>query len=74
MTIGYGDVTPRTDMGKIAIACYAIFVVNVMAVLLEPAREYLERMCRIPTTPKTSEVSEPAAAVTEKGKKSKKKD
>lgn len=45
-TIGYGDVTPSTNIGKIAIAFYAVFVVNVVSGLLQPARALLERLCR----------------------------
>ena len=49
-TIGYGDLAPSSNVGKIAVALYAIASVNVMAILLEPARRYLELFCR--TKPK----------------------
>ena len=45
-TIGYGDVTPSSDMGKIAVALYAIVVINVMSVLIQGPRRFLERLCR----------------------------
>ncbi|EEC50899.1 predicted protein [Phaeodactylum tricornutum CCAP 1055/1] len=41
-TIGYGDVTPSTDAGKIAVAFYAICAIPVVAGLMEPARVLLE--------------------------------
>lgn len=44
-TIGYGDIGPKTDMGKIATAVYAILVVNVVSALLEPAKGFLSRLC-----------------------------
>jgi hypothetical protein len=46
-TIGYGDMTPATDLGKIAVAIYAIVAVNVVVALLVPARQYLEGFCRV---------------------------
>ena len=46
-TIGYGDVTPHSDVGKILVALYAILVINVMGGLLQPARRVLESLCRI---------------------------
>lgn len=44
-TIGYGDIGPKTDEGKIATALYAILVVNVVGAVLEPARNFLSRFC-----------------------------
>lgn len=44
-TQGYGDVTPSTNEGKIAVAMYAILVSNVVGGLLQPARVYLESLC-----------------------------
>jgi Ion channel len=62
-TIGYGDETPKSDLGKILVALYAILVVNVMAVLLQPSKDFFERLCR------------PAPALPEAGvKKADKKD
>jgi len=47
-TIGYGDISPVSDLGKLAVACYAILVVNVVAAgLLMPARLYLESLCHV---------------------------
>jgi hypothetical protein len=53
-TIGYGDRAPATNSGKVAVALYAMLVVNVMALVLAPAREFLEGLCRVavPTTEK----------------------
>ena len=45
--IRYGDFTPKSDMGKLAVAGYAIMVVNVMAGLLKPSRIFLENLCRV---------------------------
>ena len=39
--------TPATDLGKIAVAIYAIVAVNVVVALLVPARHYLDGVCRI---------------------------
>lgn len=47
-TIGYGDKTPSSDMGKVFVALYAIFAVQVMAGLLEPAKRALESLCHSP--------------------------
>jgi hypothetical protein len=47
-TIGYGDLTPATDMGKMLVALYALLVVNVMGALLETGKEYLLRFCMLP--------------------------
>ena len=47
-TIGYGDLTPSSSVGKIAVAMYAIMIVNAMAVLLEPGRNLLAQLCRGP--------------------------
>jgi hypothetical protein len=44
-TIGYGDVTPASDLGKIAVACYAMMVIPVVSLLLEPCRIFLENLC-----------------------------
>jgi hypothetical protein len=43
----YGDYTPKTDIGKVAVAAYAIAVVNVVAGLLKPGRMFLEDICRV---------------------------
>jgi hypothetical protein len=53
VTIGlrrYGDYTPKSDMGKLAVAGYAIMVVNVVAELLKPSRILLEDLCRVKAT------------------------
>jgi len=54
-TIGYGDATPKSDLGKVAVAVYAILVVNVVATLLQPGRRYLERLCRVPSAKRRAE-------------------
>lgn len=43
--ISYGDYTPKSDVGKLAVAGYALMAVNVMAGILKPSREYLENLC-----------------------------
>jgi hypothetical protein len=45
--IRYGDYTPKSDVGKLAVAGYAIMVVNVVAGLLKPSRIFLENLCRV---------------------------
>lgn len=47
----YGDVTPTSDEGKLAVAMYAILVTNVIGGLLQPARSYLESLCRDNSAP-----------------------
>jgi hypothetical protein len=47
--------TPVTDLGKIAIAIYAIVAVNVVVALLVPARQYLEGFCRVKEVAKYSD-------------------
>lgn len=44
----YGDLTPKSDVGKLAVAVYVVMVVNVVAGLLQPGRIYLEDLCRVP--------------------------
>jgi|TARA_B110000208_G_scaffold186703_2_gene243624 hypothetical protein len=41
-TIGYGDMSPKTDHGKIAAAFYALVAVNVVGALLDPCKEILQ--------------------------------
>ena len=41
-------------MGKLAVAGYAIMVVNVMAGLLKPSRVFLENLCHVTTTKTTA--------------------
>lgn len=51
-TIGYGNIVPRTDSGRIFVAIYAIMVCNVAAGVLDLGRVYLESFCRYPTPSK----------------------
>jgi hypothetical protein len=44
-TIGYGDLSPVTDNGKLAAAIYALVAVNVVGGLLEPAAGFLSQLC-----------------------------
>ena len=44
-TIGYGDFTPVTDWGKLAISAYVILAINVTGALLEPAKTFLMDIC-----------------------------
>ena len=51
-TIGYGDLVPQTDNGKLAGAFYALVAVNVVGGLLEPASGFLSQLCSVDTTKK----------------------
>jgi voltage-gated potassium channel len=44
-TIGYGDFTPNTDLGKLAVSIYVVLAINVTGALLEPAKVYLTELC-----------------------------
>ena len=44
-TIGYGDMSPSSDAGKIAAAIFAVLVINVTGGLLEPAASFLSSYC-----------------------------
>mmetsp|Transcript_17637 Transcript_17637/g.51349 ORF Transcript_17637/g.51349 Transcript_17637/m.51349 type:complete len:202 (-) Transcript_17637:136-741(-) len=70
-TIGYGDIGPKTDEGKIATALYAVLVVNVMGALLEPARNFLSQFCSTKRIDDVSEksVSDPPTKIAATSKK-----
>jgi hypothetical protein len=56
-TIGYGNLTPSTNLGKVGVSLYAILACNVLGGLLEPARSYFESFCqrkRIPQEASTA--------------------
>jgi len=42
----YGDVTPKSDLGRVVVAIYAVLVLNAVGGLLGVSREYLESFCR----------------------------
>jgi len=42
----YGDVTPKSDLGRTVVAIYAILVLNAIGGLLAVSKEYLESICR----------------------------
>jgi len=46
-TIGYGDIHPKTDAGKLAVALYAIVAINAVGSLLQPAKEVLHSLCKV---------------------------
>ncbi|CAB9510961.1 Ion channel [Seminavis robusta] len=77
-TIGYGDISPKSDAGKLAVALYALLAVNAVASLLEPAKDVLIEFCMVPpetrknvgTTDKV--VSTQAKSKNKKGKNKKK--
>jgi Ion channel len=46
-TIGYGDLTPKSDAGKIAVALYGVVGINVVAIILKPARDFFESFCHV---------------------------
>ena len=52
-TIGYGDITPSTDLGRLSLAIYAILVLNVMGGLLDITKNYLLRFCQNAKTKST---------------------
>jgi len=47
-TIGYGNITPSSDMGRFCLALYAIMICNVAAGLLDQMKVYLESFCYEP--------------------------
>ena len=47
-TIGYGDVTPASDMGKVLVACYCILAIPVGGMIIEPFVNYLVSLCSTP--------------------------
>ena len=51
----YGDITPRTDWGKLAVAAYAVVMCGVVGALLQPGREFLENLCRVKVAPSPPE-------------------
>jgi len=57
-TVGYGDLAPQSDVGKILVAIYALFAVNVVGALLEPAKEYLLAFCHVAKTKTKASLSE----------------
>jgi hypothetical protein len=65
--IRYGDYTPKSDVGKLAVAGYAIMVVNVIAGLLKPSRVFLENLCRV--TSKSDAIVKPTKLAEELTKK-----
>lgn len=54
-TIGYGEMTPSTEMGKILVAVYALMVVNVIGALLEDTKDMLVNWCAMQTPAVVSE-------------------
>eukprot|EP00521_Asterionellopsis_glacialis_P005982 CAMPEP_0195273042 /NCGR_PEP_ID=MMETSP0706-20130129/16200_1 /TAXON_ID=33640 /ORGANISM="Asterionellopsis glacialis, Strain CCMP134" /LENGTH=215 /DNA_ID=CAMNT_0040329409 /DNA_START=21 /DNA_END=668 /DNA_ORIENTATION=- len=52
-TIGYGDLTPQTDAGKLATALYALLAINVAGAFLQPAQDFLTTLCSTTTTTNT---------------------
>lgn len=53
-TIGYGNITPSSDLGRLFLAIYAIMCCNVAAGLLDHTKTYLESFCYELPTPKKS--------------------
>mmetsp|Transcript_5212 Transcript_5212/g.9563 ORF Transcript_5212/g.9563 Transcript_5212/m.9563 type:complete len:127 (+) Transcript_5212:3-383(+) len=47
-TLGYGDLEPKTNHGRIATALFALLAVNVIGGMLEPAKWYLSKLCTAP--------------------------
>jgi hypothetical protein len=44
-TIGFGDITPHSDAGKIAAAIMMVLTINVVGGLLQPAKSFLCTLC-----------------------------
>jgi hypothetical protein len=45
-TIGYGDVTPSSDAGRLGIALYILLSVNVIGMVLDVMKQHLLDFCR----------------------------
>jgi len=45
-------------MGKLAVAAYAVFMINIVGALLQPGRAYLESLCRVLEEPQPTAVVE----------------
>lgn len=72
-TIGYGNITPSSDMGRLALALYALLVVNVMGGFLDVSKGYLEDLCRPPPS-STTTTTDATTTTTKKSDDDKKKD
>jgi hypothetical protein len=42
----YGDITPKSDEGRLCVAIYAVLSLNVMGGLLDVGREWADSFCR----------------------------
>jgi len=49
-TIGFGDMTPNTDLGKVSVAIYALLVVGVVSGMLDTVRDHLIEFCIPPSS------------------------
>jgi voltage-gated potassium channel len=49
-TVGYGDRTPSSDLGKVLVSLYCIMAIPVFGLLLEPVKEYLVHLCHVKET------------------------
>jgi len=71
-TIGYGDLTPRTDAGRFLLALYAIANCNVMGGFLGLGREFLEGLCLdVPTAKAPRRLSPSTASAKENAESTK---
>jgi hypothetical protein len=50
-TIGYGEIHPNSNLGKLAVSLFALLIVNVAGGFLQPAKEYLSYICSRGTIP-----------------------
>lgn len=58
-TIGYGNITPTSDLGRFLLAIYAILACNVVGGFLDLGKGFLESFCLVSETPFSATPSAP---------------
>eukprot|EP00529_Nitzschia_sp_RCC80_P028549 CAMPEP_0113471646 /NCGR_PEP_ID=MMETSP0014_2-20120614/17089_1 /TAXON_ID=2857 /ORGANISM="Nitzschia sp." /LENGTH=263 /DNA_ID=CAMNT_0000364295 /DNA_START=10 /DNA_END=801 /DNA_ORIENTATION=+ /assembly_acc=CAM_ASM_000159 len=63
-TIGFGNSTPRSDLGRLGLALYALLAINIIGCVLDVARKALESLCQVRPPSNTTQPSPPSASKT----------